>query len=217
MGAGHSRKKLLEYEESILKCMNIDYESFDVMIPVPTVTKAEDKKESGNSSSPSTPRTTAASSSPSKEKPEQPMEPIRTLLLRATGSGPKQQPVVILHGYACGIAIFYKFLPLLQKRVGENRDIYCFDLLGMGASGRPDFNLDDPVETEEYFTKSVHSWVEAVGMSTPMVLLGHSFGGYVCTGASAQDCVLRTHVSAPGFPRADSREDGRPGVERKCH
>eukprot|EP00397_Hematodinium_sp_SG-2012_P025772 GEMP01026950.1.p1 GENE.GEMP01026950.1~~GEMP01026950.1.p1 ORF type:complete len:386 (+),score=80.80 GEMP01026950.1:217-1374(+) len=181
MGSSASREELLRCEQGLLDSMEprVNFESYDVM------TEAPDGKSHAEGEAEVT-----------TEKEE---FPIRTLRIRARDncapdeSPPSEDeldaPIVLLHGYVCGLAIFYKLLPLLVElfqthatRHGRRkRDIYAFDLLGHGASGRPEFDLDkDDVEgTERYLVQCVHSWVCAVfpDPSQRIHLCGHSFGG----------------------------------------
>ncbi len=52
------------------------------------------------------------------------------------------------------------------------------DIIGMGASSRPVFNLDDPNKIDEYLIEWLELWRTKMGLKD-FVLAGHSFGGYV--------------------------------------
>jgi pimeloyl-ACP methyl ester carboxylesterase len=52
------------------------------------------------------------------------------------------------------------------------------DLLGMGGSSRPDFNLETPQECVDFFLNSIEEWREKMNLYK-FYLVGHSFGGYI--------------------------------------
>jgi pimeloyl-ACP methyl ester carboxylesterase len=52
------------------------------------------------------------------------------------------------------------------------------DIIGMGASSRPVFNLDDPNKIDEYLVEWLELWRTKMCLED-FVLAGHSFGGYV--------------------------------------
>ncbi|KAJ1651101.1 hypothetical protein IWQ61_008252 [Dispira simplex] len=105
-------------------------------------------------------------------------------------------PLVMTHGFGTGLGIFYRnYAPLAQS---TGRQIYGLDWLGMGLSARPSklpwlrrvANVAAPPEelpeettqlvreTEDYFVESLERWRKKMGINK-MVLLGHSFGGYM--------------------------------------
>lgn len=86
-------------------------------------------------------------------------------------------PLVILHGYCAGSAVFYKIIGFLS----EYFSVYCIDLLGMGRSSRPDTYFSTREQAEIFFSDSIEEFRIAVGLED-FYLSGHSFGGYI-TGA----------------------------------
>ena len=54
----------------------------------------------------------------------------------------------MLHGYAHGEVCFYKIL----KEMSKERIVYSIDILGMGLSHRPNFELNKPEEILEFFS-----------------------------------------------------------------
>ncbi|XP_037032149.1 (Lyso)-N-acylphosphatidylethanolamine lipase-like [Bradysia coprophila] len=84
-------------------------------------------------------------------------------------------PIVMLHGFAAGIAFWLMNL----EDISEDRPLYSIDLLGFGRSSRPNFSTD--AETvEQQFVDSIEKWREAMKIDS-MILLGHSFGGFLAT------------------------------------
>ncbi|RKP38860.1 Alpha/Beta hydrolase protein [Dimargaris cristalligena] len=110
--------------------------------------------------------------------------------------------LVVAHGFGTGLGIFFRNYEHLANHSG--RRVFGIDWLGMGLSARPthlpwhkqretpaNAATEEPVhwgtdegsaaqvrETEEFFVDSLERWREAMGISK-MVLLGHSFGGYM--------------------------------------
>lgn len=90
--------------------------------------------------------------------------------------------LVMLHGYGAGLGLFYKnFEPLSRSK---NWRLYALDLLGMGRSGRPDFDIQAKTsnariaEVESWFIDALEQWRIERGIEK-MTLLGHSFGAYM--------------------------------------
>lgn len=68
--------------------------------------------------------------------------------------------MVLVHGFGCGGAIFYRTLEDLSKFF----HIYLIDLLGMGASGRPEYTCTDVEGAEEWFIRSIKCWKDKIGL-----------------------------------------------------
>lgn len=87
----------------------------------------------------------------------------------------KNVPIVMLHGFAAGIAFWLMNL----EEISADRPLYAIDLLGFGRSSRPVFSTD--AETiEQQFVDSIEKWRQIMKIES-MVLLGHSFGGFLAT------------------------------------
>lgn len=82
-------------------------------------------------------------------------------------------PLVLIHGFGGGLAVFVKNFDDLARHFPK---VYAFDTLGFGRSSRPRFPTHEQ-EVEDLFVESIEAWRAAVGLPR-MVLLGHSFGGY---------------------------------------
>lgn len=82
-------------------------------------------------------------------------------------------PLVLVHGFASGIALWALNLDALAKK----RPVYAFDILGFGRSSRPTFSRD-PMEAENQLVESIEEWRKSVGLKN-FILLGHSMGGFL--------------------------------------
>lgn len=85
----------------------------------------------------------------------------------------KNVPIVMLHGFAAGVAFWLMNL----DEISRNRPLYAVDLLGFARSSRPTFSKDATV-IEEQFVDFIERWREVMQISK-MILLGHSFGGFI--------------------------------------
>lgn len=109
-------------------------------------------------------------------------------------------PIVMLHGFGSGIGLWALNIAALSKI----RPLHCFDLLGFGQSSRPQFSLT-PEEAEKEFVQSIEDWREAEHVDK-MVLLGHSFGGYLAAAYTMKhpERVQSLILADPwGFPERD--------------
>ena len=82
-------------------------------------------------------------------------------------------PLVMVHGFGCGLAAFYKNLDFLHSK----RQLYAFDVLGFGRSSRVPFTRDAE-RAEDEFVESFEKWRQACGLEK-FILLGHSLGGFM--------------------------------------
>uniref|UniRef100_H2YA56 1-acylglycerol-3-phosphate O-acyltransferase ABHD5 n=1 Tax=Ciona savignyi TaxID=51511 RepID=H2YA56_CIOSA len=109
-------------------------------------------------------------------------------------------PIVMVHGFAGGVGLWCMNLDSLSKR----RPLYAFDLLGFGRSSRPKFG-SDPNGAEKMFIQSIEEWRETLKLDK-MILLGHSFGGYLVSSYALQypERVKSLILVDPwGFPSQD--------------
>lgn len=84
--------------------------------------------------------------------------------------------LVVIHGYGGGTAVFMRLAPLLQQYF----EVILFDLLGMGASGRPLYDSWTAEEATAYFVDSMLAFVQKLNLvHEQFYLLGHSLGGYI--------------------------------------
>ena len=88
-------------------------------------------------------------------------------------STPEKLPLVLVHGFGCGILQFYKNLDHLHS----DRRLYALDLPGFARSTRIPFPRE-PEAVEAAFVSALEQWREGVGLER-FVLLGHSLGGFL--------------------------------------
>jgi 2-succinyl-6-hydroxy-2,4-cyclohexadiene-1-carboxylate synthase len=83
---------------------------------------------------------------------------------------------VILHGYGGSGLLFYK----IMKPLSEHFHCIFIDILGMGASSRPKFEVQTAREADIFFVDFLEKWRVAFDNLKGFFLAGHSFGGYIC-------------------------------------
>ena len=87
----------------------------------------------------------------------------------------KKPRALLIHGFGGTGLYFYRMIDLLRH---EFR-ITTIDMLGMGASGRPPFNLKTSRDSIEYFIHSIEAWVRSQKIKEKFVIIAHSYGGYI--------------------------------------
>lgn len=85
----------------------------------------------------------------------------------------KNVPIVLLHGFGAGSA----FWAMNLEELAQDNPVYAFDTLGFAKSSRPAFS-NDPEKIEKQFVDSIERWREVMQLER-MVLIGHSFGGFL--------------------------------------
>lgn len=99
---------------------------------------------------------------------------IHTILFEpATPPSEPATPLVMIHGFGCGIPQYYKNYDHLHS----TRQVYSIDLPGYGRSTRVQFT-DNPETNEKLFVEYLEKWRVAVGLEK-FILLGHSFGAFL--------------------------------------
>lgn len=82
----------------------------------------------------------------------------------------------MIHGYGSSCVSFYKIF----KKLSEHNRVYSIDLLGMGLSARPTFDIKDPKESINFFVESIDLFRQKLKIKK-FTLIGHSFGGYIAS------------------------------------
>lgn len=101
--------------------------------------------------------------------------------LRSPSQIPSHKPpVVLVHGFGAGVAMWFATIPLLARL---NRDVFAIDSPGCGLSSRPAWTHGDGADcdvgvAEEFFVERIEQWREASGLDK-LVLAAHSMGGYL--------------------------------------
>ena len=87
--------------------------------------------------------------------------------------------MLLMHGYGATGSTFYALVNDMKRYYR----ITTIDHLGLGASGRPEYNLKTPQECLDYYLYSTEAWMLASkyreGPAPDYILLGHSLGGYI--------------------------------------
>lgn len=111
---------------------------------------------------------------------------IHTILFEpATSPLEPATPLVMIHGFGCGIPQYYKNYDQLRS----TRQVYSLDLPGYGRSSRVQFT-DDPESNENLFVEYLEKWRVGVGLEK-FILLGHSFGAFL---SAAYTIKYTSHV-----------------------
>lgn len=84
-------------------------------------------------------------------------------------------PILLLHGFGAGIG----FWVLNLDSFAQDRPLFAIDLLGYGKSSRPKFSKEAPTIEDQYI-ESIERWRKSMKIEK-MIILGHSFGGYLST------------------------------------
>lgn len=94
--------------------------------------------------------------------------------LLSEGQLSAKPPLVLLHGTGGGIPCFHKIYSELVK----SQEIYAIDMPGFGLTSRVNFSLESDI-CEDQFLRILEVWRREMCLDK-IVLLGHSFGAYVC-------------------------------------
>lgn len=82
------------------------------------------------------------------------------------------EPLVMIHGIAASLHDWDFLLPEAAK---AGYACYALDLLGHGDSAKPASRTYKMDWVFDHFA----AWVDALGLARPMILIGHSLGGYL--------------------------------------
>ena len=84
----------------------------------------------------------------------------------------------MVHGYGASAMIFFK---ILKPLVEAGFHLALIDILGMGSSSRPHFDLKQSQhQAEQFFVDFLEAWRIAMCDLKDFFLAGHSFGGFIC-------------------------------------
>lgn len=68
----------------------------------------------------------------------------------------------------------------LFKDLSKHFHVIAIDILGMGSSSRPPFPCETANEADKYCMDFMEKWRVAMKDLDYFVLVGHSYGGYIC-------------------------------------
>jgi cardiolipin-specific phospholipase len=134
-------------------------------------------------------------------------------------AAPRENNIVMLHGYGAGLAFYFRNFEGLTKSLINRYDFFALDWLGMGLSSRPAFRVrakDAPgkiAEAESFFLDSLEEWREARKLEK-MTLVAHSLGGYLAVRYAnkyperVEKLVLVSPVGVPKNPYEKKTEPG---------
>lgn len=128
---------------------------------------------------------------------------INTVKFKCQNSTDTTQSFLFIPGFGMGFGTFVKNFDILV----EFSDVYAIDLLGFGLSSRPTFS-SVPEEIVDQFTQSIEDWRLALGIQK-LILVGHSFGGYIATQYAINYPKNVTHlilIEPWGFPPKQSNQ-----------
>lgn len=112
--------------------------------------------------------------------------------------GSKTNPAILLvHGYGGSAMTFFRIIPELMKHFY----VIAIDLLGFGASDRPDFQFDTFEKTIAFFTTSLATLLNYLKIKK-VILIGHSLGGFISAHLASiikEKVVALFLVGAAGF------------------
>ncbi len=83
------------------------------------------------------------------------------------------QPILLVHGLAASLHDWDLLIPELAA---ASYHAYALDLLGHGESPKPASRAYKAKWVYRHFAR----WIESLHLSQAPILLGHSFGGYLC-------------------------------------
>eukprot|EP00835_Amoeboradix_gromovi_P000260 NODE_9_length_47730_cov_0.323718.p11 type:complete len:329 gc:universal NODE_9_length_47730_cov_0.323718:26820-27806(+) len=123
----------------------------------------------------------------------------------------EDKSLVMTHGFGAGLAYYFLNFPSLSTLAKTHgMSVYAIDWLGMGRSSRNAINSYDIKSVENYFIDALEEWRVKLRIRK-MILLGHSFGGYLSVAYSlkypehVEKLILISPVGFSEKPMANPR------------
>ncbi|MGG6267835.1 MULTISPECIES: alpha/beta fold hydrolase [unclassified Leptolyngbya] len=113
-------------------------------------------------------------------------------------------PVIFVHGFGGSIGHWRQNMSVLSK----SHSVYALDLLGFGASDKPDINYSIDLWTEQLY----EFWQSCVGK--PVILVGNSIGSLVCAVTAAKHPEMVRGVAMISLPDTSSHHEAIPAIIR---
>ena len=85
--------------------------------------------------------------------------------------------IVLVHGFGGGCCNFVPNWATFEQVAS----VHAIDLPGFGRSVREKRSFSSSDDAIDYFVSNLELWFKDMNFSEPVVLLGHSFGGYLCS------------------------------------
>jgi abhydrolase domain-containing protein 4 len=83
--------------------------------------------------------------------------------------------VVLLHGFAGGAATWVAN----WRAIAAHANVHAVDMPGWARSERHKRSFDSAEDAIEYFVTGLDAWFNEMDFQSPVILAGHSFGGYI--------------------------------------
>lgn len=115
-----------------------------------------------------------------------------------------QVPVIFVHGFGGSIGHWRQNMSVLAKK----HSVYAIDLLGFGASDKPDI----PYSIELWAEQLYDFWQSCVGK--PVILVGNSIGSLICSVAARSHPEMVRGVAMISLPDPASQHELMPAIVR---
>lgn len=106
-------------------------------------------------------------------------------------------PIIFVHGFGGSIGHWRQNMSVLSK----HHSVYAIDLLGFGASEKPDINYSIDLWTEQLY----EFWQSCVGK--PVILVGNSIGSLICAVTAAKHPEMVCGVAMISLPDTASHQE----------
>ncbi|MBE9009353.1 alpha/beta fold hydrolase [Pseudanabaenaceae cyanobacterium LEGE 13415] len=106
-------------------------------------------------------------------------------------------PIIFVHGFGGSIGHWRQNMSVLSK----HHSVYALDLLGFGASEKPDISYSIDLWTEQLY----EFWRSCVGK--PVILVGNSIGSLICAVSAAKHPEMVRGVAMISLPDTASHHE----------
>lgn len=113
-------------------------------------------------------------------------------------------PIIFVHGFGGSIGHWRQNMSVLSK----SHSVYALDLLGFGASDKPDITYSVDLWTEQLY----EFWRSCVGK--PVILVGNSIGSLICAVTAAKHPEMVRGVAMISLPDTASHHESIPAMIR---